>query len=176
MGQGQGKDLSYEIEDKYECLIGKTVWSVHKGKRKSDNLAVTLFVFEGSEGREQEQMKAAKRAYVRLKTFRHPNVIKFIDGMETETTLTVATEPVTPLEEFLRQKDGKNELEISWGLHQISKGLTFLSEDCSLVHGNICLSSVFVDQRRPQTRRGVWPDFYLLNPGLKPGVRRNRRH
>lgn len=35
MGQAQGKDqLPVEVGEVYTCMIGKTIWSVHNGKRK----------------------------------------------------------------------------------------------------------------------------------------------
>ncbi|XP_072277449.1 N-terminal kinase-like protein isoform X2 [Pyxicephalus adspersus] len=43
-----------------------------------------------------------------------------------------------------------SELEISWGLHQIVKALSFLVNDGNLIHNNVYMSSVFVD------RAGEW--------------------
>ena len=34
MGQGQGRELPFDVGTKYDCLSGKTIWSVHAGKRK----------------------------------------------------------------------------------------------------------------------------------------------
>ena len=34
MGQGLASNLPYEVGEKFDCLEGKTVWSVHKGKKK----------------------------------------------------------------------------------------------------------------------------------------------
>ncbi|PNX87929.1 putative inactive serine threonine-protein kinase SCY1-like protein, partial [Trifolium pratense] len=34
----------------------------------------------------------------------------------------------------------------AWGLHQIAKAVSFLNNDCKLVHGNVCLASVVVTQ------------------------------
>ncbi|XP_077615913.1 N-terminal kinase-like protein isoform X3 [Crocuta crocuta] len=45
---------------------------------------------------------------------------------------------------------GLKELELSWGLHQIVKALSFLVNDCSLIHNNVCMAAVFVD------RAGEW--------------------
>uniref|UniRef100_A0A8D0HW68 N-terminal kinase-like protein n=1 Tax=Sphenodon punctatus TaxID=8508 RepID=A0A8D0HW68_SPHPU len=73
--------------------------------------------------------------------------------LQTEKCLYVVTEPVTPLDAYLKGKvdsGGLNELEISWGLHQIVKALSFLVNDCSLIHNNVCTAAVFVD------RAGEW--------------------
>ena len=34
MGQTQGHELPYSIDEKHNCLNGKTIWSVHAGKKK----------------------------------------------------------------------------------------------------------------------------------------------
>merc|ERR1712130_766141 len=41
-------------------------------------------------------------------------------------------------------------MAVAWGLHQIVAGLSFLINNCSLIHNNVCLSSVYVD------RAGEW--------------------
>uniref|UniRef100_A0A8D0HPF0 Protein kinase domain-containing protein n=1 Tax=Sphenodon punctatus TaxID=8508 RepID=A0A8D0HPF0_SPHPU len=82
---------------------------------------VSVFVYEAKPNSD-EQTQVAKSAFKRLKTLRHPNILSYIDGLETEKCLYVVTEPVTPLDAYLKGKvdsGGLNELEISWGLHQI---------------------------------------------------------
>ncbi|KAL1294414.1 N-terminal kinase-like protein isoform X2 [Arachis ipaensis] len=34
----------------------------------------------------------------------------------------------------------------AWGLHQVAKAVSFLNNDCKLVHGNVCMASVVVTQ------------------------------
>ena len=34
MGQAQGRELPFDIGEKHSCLVGKTVWSAHDGRRK----------------------------------------------------------------------------------------------------------------------------------------------
>ncbi|KAL6509387.1 hypothetical protein OROGR_022697 [Orobanche gracilis] len=34
----------------------------------------------------------------------------------------------------------------AWGLHRIAKAVSFLNNDCKLVHGNVCMASVVVTQ------------------------------
>ena len=48
---------------------------------------------------------------------------------QTEKVIYIATEPVTPLETHLKNNEGdtKNELAISWGLHQTAvRHISFL--------------------------------------------------
>ncbi|KAF7238529.1 N-terminal kinase-like protein [Varanus komodoensis] len=113
---------------------------------------VSLFVHDVKPNSE-DQTQLAKAAFKHLRTLRHPNILSYIDGLETEKCLYVVTEPVMPLSAYLESRAagrGLNELEISWGLHQIVKALSFLVNDCHLIHNNMCASAVFVD------RAGEW--------------------
>ncbi|XP_006101614.1 N-terminal kinase-like protein isoform X1 [Myotis lucifugus] len=127
-------------------------WALHRGRKKATGSPVSIFVYDVKPGAE-EQTQVAKAAFKRLKTLRHPNILAFIDGLETDKCVHVVTEAVTPLGVHLRTRaeaGGPKELELSWGLHQIVKALSFLVNDCSLVHNNVCMAAVFVD------RAGEW--------------------
>nr|XP_031304268.1 N-terminal kinase-like protein isoform X4 [Camelus dromedarius] len=120
--------------------------------QKATGSPVSIFVYDVKPGAE-EQTQVAKAAFKRLKTLRHPNILAYIDGLETDKCLHVVTEAVTPLGIYLKARaeaGGLKELELSWGLHQIVKALSFLVNDCSLIHNNVCMAAVFVD------RAGEW--------------------
>ncbi|KAJ0044183.1 hypothetical protein NL108_005214, partial [Boleophthalmus pectinirostris] len=109
---------------------------------------VSIFVYEVAQGSEQ-QTQLAKAAFKRMKTLRHPNILAYVDGLETEKSLYLVTEQVTPLAVHLKaqaEKGGAGELEVSWGLHQIVKALSFLINDCHLLHNNLGVWAVFVDK------------------------------
>uniref|UniRef100_A0AAY5JYK5 N-terminal kinase-like protein n=1 Tax=Esox lucius TaxID=8010 RepID=A0AAY5JYK5_ESOLU len=113
---------------------------------------VSVFVYEMSAGTE-EQTQLAKAAFKRMKTLRHPNILAYVDGLETEKSLYLVTEQVTPLATHLKaqsERGGSGELEVSWGLHQIVKALSFLVNDGHLLHNNLGIWAVFVD------RAGEW--------------------
>ena len=58
-----------------------------------------------------------------MKMLRHPNILMFVDGVESEKGVFMATERVKPLYEYLKEsKDNQSqkENEISWGLNQIA--------------------------------------------------------
>ncbi|CAI5797965.1 N-terminal kinase [Podarcis lilfordi] len=127
-------------------------WLLHRGRRKATGEPVSLFVYDVKPGNE-EQTQIAKAAFKHLKTLRHPNILSYIDGLETEKCLHVVTEPVMPLPAYLESRgEGRelSELEISWGLHQIVKALSFLVNDCHLIHNHVCPAAIFVD------RAGEW--------------------
>ncbi|XP_062856745.1 N-terminal kinase-like protein [Trichomycterus rosablanca] len=144
------KDFNYEILPDNQSKSG--IWTLHRGKRKTTGEPVSIFLYEVAQGTE-EQTQLAKAAFKRMKTLRHPNILAYVDGLETEKSLYVVTEPVTPLTSHLdtrAEKGGSGELEISWGLHQLVKALSFLVNDCHLLHNNIGTWAVFVD------RAGEW--------------------
>ncbi|XP_021378015.1 N-terminal kinase-like protein [Mizuhopecten yessoensis] len=141
------KDFHYEILEVVPGLEEKSIWTVHHGKKKGTNEPVSVFCFD-VKGSSESQVQLAKGALKRIKTLRHPNILTFLDGIETEKVIYFATEPVVPLETYLKDNENRgdqNTLAISWGIHQIVKGLSFLVNDCNLIHNNVCMASVFVD-------------------------------
>ncbi|XP_065661374.1 N-terminal kinase-like protein isoform X3 [Hydra vulgaris] len=144
VGQGPGKDFAFDIENKVLSPCDeKSLWGLHQGKKRITGDPVSIFVCD-AKSVSPEEFYLAKTAYKRLKTLRHPNIIKFLDGFESETMLYMVTEPVTPLILFLDKDDGRNSNLITWGIHQITTGLSFLVNDCNLVHENVNIFSVFV--------------------------------
>ncbi|XP_020779060.2 N-terminal kinase-like protein [Boleophthalmus pectinirostris] len=140
------KDFAYEILPETQEKCG--LWTLHRGKRKTNGEPVSIFVYEVAQGSEQ-QTQLAKAAFKRMKTLRHPNILAYVDGLETEKSLYLVTEQVTPLAVHLKaqaEKGGAGELEVSWGLHQIVKALSFLINDCHLLHNNLGVWAVFVDK------------------------------
>ncbi|XP_056383050.1 N-terminal kinase-like protein [Hyla sarda] len=144
------RDFPYDITGEREELPGG--WGIQKGKKKTGGDPVSVFTYEIHPGTE-EQTQAAKSALKRIKTLRHPNILAYVDGLETDKCLYIVTEPVTTLGTYIKSRTdtgGISELEISWGLHQIVKALSFLTNDCNLIHNNVYMSAVFVD------RAGEW--------------------
>uniref|UniRef100_A0A3B4Z3F9 N-terminal kinase-like protein n=1 Tax=Stegastes partitus TaxID=144197 RepID=A0A3B4Z3F9_9TELE len=148
------KDFAYEILPDSQEKSG--IWTLHRGKRKANGEPVSVFVYEVAQGTEQ-QTQLAKAAFKRMKTLRHPNILAYVDGLETDKSLYLVTEQVTPLAVHLKaqaEKGGAGELEVSWGLHQIvvrtRQSLSFLVNDCHLLHNNFGVWAVFVD------RAGEW--------------------
>ncbi|XP_064483692.1 N-terminal kinase-like protein [Ornithodoros turicata] len=141
------KDFGYEIGDHVQCAEDKSLWSLHKGKKKGTEQDVSVFVFQ-VEGDNDAQLETAKASVKRIKTLRHPNILQYIDSLETEKIIYLVTEYVEPLVLQVKSlgKDEETKLAISWGLYQVAKGLAFLTEDCGLSHNNICSASVFVDK------------------------------
>ena len=66
----------------------------------------------------------AQNSLRKLRTTRHPDVLKFMDAVESEATVYIMTERVRPLSIILPQYSSKNAQEredwLLWGLHRIS--------------------------------------------------------
>ncbi|XP_043214943.1 N-terminal kinase-like protein [Amphibalanus amphitrite] len=140
------KDFAFDIGEPVKGLENRSFWRLHKGRRKGTTQDVSVFVCDAKDS--PAQLELAKTAVKRLKTLRHPGVVTYIDSTETDKLVYLATEPVTPLEEWLENCSvtaKQRDLAISWGLLQITKALSFLINDGKLQHNNICMSSVFVD-------------------------------
>ena len=69
-------------------------------------------------------MPLATNALRKLRTVRHPDVLKFVDGVATDSAVYIMTERVRPLGAAIQDwaKKGAREREdwIVWGLHRIS--------------------------------------------------------
>ena len=92
-----------------------------------------------------------KNAVKRLKMLKHPHVLSFKADAAVEergqTVHYVVTEPVAPLHDFLGEmglEGPQRDQLFGWGLHAVVNAVAFLNNDCKLVHGHVCMASVFV--------------------------------
>ncbi|KAI3800028.1 hypothetical protein L1987_35335 [Smallanthus sonchifolius] len=152
-GSGAGvKDLPYNIGEPYSSAWGS--WTHSRGTSKDDGSPVSVFSITGSNANDGH-LAAARNGVKRLRTVRHPNILSFLhsteaeisDGSSTKVVIYIVTEPVMPLAEKIKelglQGIQRNEY-YAWGLYRIAKAVSFLNNDCKLVHGNVCLESVVV--------------------------------
>uniref|UniRef100_A0A0D3EVK4 Protein kinase domain-containing protein n=1 Tax=Oryza barthii TaxID=65489 RepID=A0A0D3EVK4_9ORYZ len=154
-GSGSGlKDFPYTIGEPYASAWGS--WTHHRGTSKDDGSPVSIFSLSGSNPQDRH-LVAGRNGVKRLRTVRHPNILSFLHSTEAEVpdgpamkhTIYIVTEPVMPLSEKLKELNlggTQRDEYFAWGLHQISKAVSFLNNDCKLVHGNVCVTSVVVTQ------------------------------
>ncbi|KAK3022390.1 hypothetical protein RJ639_047364 [Escallonia herrerae] len=167
-GSGAGvKDLPYNIGEPYSSAWGS--WTHSRGTSKAihpssslsssfsdDGSAVSVFSLSGSNANDGH-LAAGRNGVKRLRTVRHPNILSFLHSTEAETfdgssakvTIYIVTEPVMPLKEKVKElglEGTQRDEYYAWGLHRIAKAVSFLNNDCKLVHGNVCLESVVVTQ------------------------------
>jgi SCY1-like protein 1 len=74
----------------------------------------------------------AQNALRKLRTTRHPEVLKFMDAIESDSTIYIMTERVRSLSAVLPQYSNKTTQEkedwLLWGLQRISVRLYFLTQ------------------------------------------------
>ena len=91
---------------------------------KDDSSAVSIFEFNANTPAKRNLLPLAKNALRKLRTIRHPDVLKFLDGGETDSTVYIMTERVRPLSTALDEMSIKTAQEkedwMMWGLHRIS--------------------------------------------------------
>ncbi|XP_059478001.1 N-terminal kinase-like protein [Neocloeon triangulifer] len=142
------KDFPFEIGEVVwnDLDRGRSLWSIHKGKKKSSGDEVSVFSFDAKTG--AQLFELAKGAMKRFKTLRHPYILPYFDGFESDKGVFFATESVEPLESHLSKlslSGQQKSLYLSWGIYQIARVLNFLINDCNLRHNNICMSSIYVN-------------------------------
>ncbi|XP_012150322.1 N-terminal kinase-like protein yata isoform X2 [Megachile rotundata] len=154
------KDFPYEIGEPVPDLDDKSIWTLHKAKKKGSTGGedVSVFVFESKNGNEH-LLDVARSAVKRLKTLRHPSILSYLDSLETDKVIYLATEHVESLHNRLKRKsdsneESKKELYFSWGIFQITRALNFLNNDGNLRHNNVNLWSVFVNEESGEWKLG----------------------
>ncbi|KAJ2414819.1 Nuclear aminoacylation-dependent tRNA export pathway component [Coemansia sp. RSA 2530] len=140
-------DFHYTIGDKIEAFAGKSIWDVHHSTRTNDaKQEATVFVLAKARG--SSYTAVAQNTLKRMRTLRHPGILRYLEGAETAEAVYIATEPVVPLAQAL-DLDKSEELK-RWGLYKIAETMRFINEDCKLIHANLSAASVFV------TKAGEW--------------------
>lgn len=144
----------YDVGEHVRDYDGKSLWTLFKAKKKGTNQPVSIFRFDFKEST-NSLVERARQSLKRIKTLRHPSILKYIDSSETDKSICIVTEAIVPLVEYL--KDASNnftqaqrEFSIAYGLLNVAKGLHFMNNDCQLNHNNINIHSIFVNTS------GVW--------------------
>lgn len=132
--------FGFVLGEKVE-LPFQSVWNQHKGQKRADGSAVSLFVFLKKDA-DSVQVAAAKNAQQLSKSLRHPNIITVLDSCETDAGIYVATEVVTALlsPDAPEETDGQPAV---WGLYQALDALSFLHTS-GFVHGLFGPAAIFV--------------------------------
>ncbi|KAG9785235.1 ARM repeat-containing protein, partial [Aureobasidium melanogenum] len=137
------KSSSFPVTIGDRVDLGDSIWSLHNGVKKDDHTPCSLFTFEINTNK--SRLPLAKNAARKLRTLRHPGVIRVIDVIENETHIYIITEKVTPLNWHLKRKSLSEET-IKWGLYSVSSTLKFINIDASSVHGAVRASSIFTSE------------------------------
>ncbi|KAE9408578.1 ARM repeat-containing protein [Gymnopus androsaceus JB14] len=148
--QKSGLNLPFSLGPKVASLDG--ICSLYEGTKKDDSSPVSVFEYDFSQRKDLAPL--AKNSLRKLRTIRHPDVLKFMDVVESDTTILIMTERVRPLDAALQAWTSKGVQEkedwILWGLHRISVALAFINDSCASTHGAIRTKAIFL------SRSGEW--------------------
>lgn len=91
---------------------------------QDDGTPVSILEFDGSQPNKRNVLPLAKNTLRKLRVMRHPDVLKFMDAVESDTTIYIMTERVRPLAAELQSMSGKSMQDkqdwLLWGLHRIT--------------------------------------------------------
>eukprot|EP00850_Spirogloea_muscicola_P018631 SM000173S03000 [mRNA] locus=s173:126339:132282:+ [translate_table: standard] len=146
------KDFPYDIGDPYSSAWG--LWTHSQGTKKEDGSPVSIFSFTAA-NLNDGHLAAARNGVKRLRTVRHPNVLSYLHSTEaereeggvTKPTIYMVTEPVAPLADKIMElnlQGMQRDEYYAWGLNQIAKAVSFLNNDCKLIHSNVSVAAVVV--------------------------------
>lgn len=123
----------FGLGSKENSFEGQTIWTQYEGIKRDDNSSVSIFVFDtantnqlnsnpfiGSKDRKLV-LGFAKNSLKKLRSLRHPDVLKFIDGTETDSAVYIITEKVTSLSSKLDQLKMTSQTEVEWKIWGLSR-------------------------------------------------------
>ncbi|KAG8864592.1 hypothetical protein FRB96_005096 [Tulasnella sp. 330] len=146
--QKSGLNLPFSLGDKVLFFEGKSIWTLYDATKRDDSSPVSVFLFDANVSNRQNLLPVAKNALRKLRTTRHPDVLKFIDVVESDTSIYIVTERVQPLGKALaawQSKAAKEKEEwLIWGLHRVTVALAFINDSCASTHGSVRVDSVFI--------------------------------
>ncbi|BFZ59858.1 Nuclear aminoacylation-dependent tRNA export pathway component [Saitoella coloradoensis] len=147
LGRSSGPAFGYSLGER----IGThedSIWTLHHGTKKDDRSDCSIFAYDSNKfGR--DRLVLAQNAAKKLRTMRHPGVIKFLDSVEADGVVYIATERVQPLSWDTKRHVLDTE-SMRWGVYSVTSTMKFINEDANCVHGNVRLSSIFT------TESGEW--------------------
>lgn len=144
----------YDVGEHVTSYDNKSIWTLFKAKKKGTSQALSIFRVD-SKDLNSALIERAKQSIKRIKTLRHPSILKYVDSSESEKSVCLVTEAVIPLSEYLDNstKDytqKQRDFSIAYGILNVAKGLDFLNSGCQLNHNNINIHTIFVNSS------GLW--------------------
>ncbi|KAF2399120.1 ARM repeat-containing protein [Trichodelitschia bisporula] len=137
----KGPAFPYSFDERID--LEQSIWTLHNGTKREDSSKCSVFSFDVAVNK--SRLPLARNALRKLRTLRHPGLIKVFDTVETDSYIYIATERLTPLSWHIKRKS-LAEGTIKWGLHSIAKALKFINEDAASIHGCVRSSSVFTSE------------------------------
>ncbi|KAF5388789.1 hypothetical protein D9757_005678 [Collybiopsis confluens] len=142
--QKSGLNLPFALGPKVASLDG--ICTLYDGTKKDDSSAISVFEYDFAQHKDLAPL--ARNSLRKLRTIRHPDVLKFMDVVESDASILIMTERVRPLDSVLPDWSSKGVQEkedwVLWGLHRISVALAFINDSCASTHGAIRTRSIFL--------------------------------
>ncbi|KAF2759634.1 ARM repeat-containing protein [Pseudovirgaria hyperparasitica] len=137
----KGPAFGYNFGDRVD--VEQSIWTLHNGTKREDGSKCSIFSFDVTANK--SRLPLARNALRKLRTIRHPGVIKVLDTVETESYIYIATERLVPLGWHIKRKSLAEET-IKWGLHNVAKTIKFINNEATSIHGCLRSSSVFTSE------------------------------
>lgn len=136
-----GPPFPYTFGDRVD--LDNSIWVLNNGTKKEDGSNCSILSFDVAANK--SRLPIAKNALRKLRTLRHPGIVKVLETVETESYIYIAIERVTPLSWHVRRK-ALSEEAAKWGLYTVANTLRFINDEASSVHGNLRVSSIFTSE------------------------------
>lgn len=152
MGNAAASGLPYTLGEPVPSYTGRQGWTMYAAATKSDKAPCTIFKFDA---KQKAGAAGAQNALKASKMFKHPNIVRCLDGVVSAAgDVLVVTEPVVPLLDWLtatKAAEATSSPEsfaeaVTMGLAGLVRAVSFLANDCGVVHGLLSPDAVFVTQ------------------------------
>ncbi|KAF9242051.1 hypothetical protein BU15DRAFT_44386 [Melanogaster broomeanus] len=144
--QKSGINLPFTLGPKVASC--ETFWNLYDATKRDDGSPVSVFEYDLIHPLNKPTIPLARNALRKLRTIRHPDVLKFMDVVESDSAILIMTERVRPLPAALQAWASKGQQEredwLLWGLHRISVALAFINDSAASTHGNIRPNAIFI--------------------------------
>ncbi|KAI3326766.1 ARM repeat-containing protein [Xylariaceae sp. AK1471] len=139
----QGPPFPYSFGDKVDLDSSSSIWTLYNGTKRADGSNCSIFSFDVAANK--SRLPLAKNALKKLRTMRHPGVIKVLDAVETDSYIYIATERLVPLRWHVKRKSLSPET-IKWGLYSIARTIKFINDEGSSIHGSLKAASIYTSE------------------------------
>lgn len=130
--QKSGLNLPFSIGAKVSTL--HQACTLYDATKREDGSPVSVFEYNCGDASNRDLLPLAKNSLRKLRTTRHPDVLKFVDAVDGEGTIYIVTERVRPLASVLESWTSKTSEEredyLIWGLHRLSVRADKLVQCC----------------------------------------------
>ncbi|KAG1853067.1 hypothetical protein F4604DRAFT_1591656, partial [Suillus subluteus] len=151
--QKSGLNLLFSLGAKvYSC---ETFWTLYDAIKPEDGSLVSVFEYGLTHPLNKSTIPLARNSLRKLRTIRHPDVLKLIDVVESDSAICIMTERVCPLPLVLSQSSSNVPRQREdWLIREFQLELSispaFFNDSASSTHGNVRPNAVFI------TPSGEW--------------------